>query len=344
MFQHHTHKGGDYYMNKSKLIALCGIAAMCALLVYVYSSTKRTDESYIFTNTNDYSTEDARLYFKSIVFDSNAVQRYFSGSVANSHTVKFFKSLQRRFRNMNLNDHLDAVHEYLRSIMDAEKADETFALYKKYTHYEMDAVRETSRWRQPKTPRETIAYLRRLQDFRNSYFGPDVADALFGLEGKIQEYSIRRGAILHDKNAYGAEKESNISRLNSDMWGTNAESLATSEKPYDQYTEKLQLYRKDLAELSDDERRARIREYQKEYFSDDILARFDDIDKETAVEREKENMYAIEEQKILSDPRLDENGKRERIERIQNEIFGDDAESFRRRETIRGAEENKLHP
>lgn len=64
--------------------------------------------------------------------------KYFSQTIANPNTVKFFKYLQMNIKAGNLDDHLKEVEKYLHSIMEQAKADEMFTLYKKFCNYEIE--------------------------------------------------------------------------------------------------------------------------------------------------------------------------------------------------------------
>ena len=133
--------------------------------------------------------------------------------------------------------------------MSSDEAEKLFAVYKTYMQYQMGLADKTKSWGTPSSPEDAIAFLHKLQDYRRDVFGKDAADALFGTSVKAEEYPIRRGMIVGDKELYGAEKEKRLKDLNKNMWGEEAEAVDAYAKPYSKYQEKLQIYEKDLAEL-----------------------------------------------------------------------------------------------
>ncbi len=280
------------------------------------------------------SAQDIKGFFQRIRFDEGNVGQYFSQSVVNPYTIRFFKFLQRRFREMSLEDHLRAVERYLHETMDARKADEMFRLYRQFTMYEKSITDAAKRWPTPKTPQEALSYLKNVQEYRRNYFGKEVADELFGLMVKNQEYRIRKGSIISDKNMYGADKEKQISELKQRMWGAEAGDVDSSMRPLDRYQEKLAIYDKDLSELGDQEKKARIREYREEFFTPEVVARLEQVDNKLEQEKVMEEQYRAEEQKIRNDVNLTGPQKEEKIRELQDQTFGEEADAFRRRENI----------
>jgi lipase chaperone LimK len=158
---------------------------------------------------------------------------------------------------------------------------------------------------------------------------------------KAQEYPLRRGAIIADKDLYGAEKEKKLKELNLAMWGDEANSVEGYAKPYTRYQEKLKIYQKDISEMkTDGERQARIKQFREELFTEDQVKRLDEVDRVIAEEQKKENTYKAQESRIMSDPNLDKDEKAQKIRELQDRTFGEEADSFRRRQAIqRGLEQ-----
>ncbi len=285
------------------------------------------------------SAQDIHLNLKGIKFDNDAIAKHFSGSVVTPFTVKFFKFLQRRFRDMDFDAHLRAVEEYLHRTMDPARAAEMFELYKRFLDYEKKLSETARKWPMPTTSQEAIQYLRNVQKYRRDFFGNEIADVLFGAQVKHQEYSIRKQSIIADNNLYGKDKEKLINKLRRDMWGEDGNTIDNSMRPYDQYREKIAMYDKDLSELDENTRKEKIKEYRREYFSPEIVERLDKVDEQLEMEKKSEADYRAKEQKIMSDPNLTAQQKEEKILELQNEMFGEDADAFRRREAIRKAEE-----
>lgn len=327
-------------MNKKKIIAI-GVSCLIILVGYhLFSRQSAEVPTNIIGKDKRVTPDDIRLYFKNMKFDDKDVSKYFSNDLVNPYTIKFFKFLQGKFSQMSLEDHLKAVEEYLRSIMPPKKAEEMFALYKKFTLYEKSLMDVTKKWGTPKTADEALNYLKNLQDYRRNYFGKDIADGLFGAEVKNHEYRVRKFSILNDKKMYGAEKEKQLKELQGEMWGRDSGSVDSNAKPFDRYQEKMVMYQKDLGELNDTDRKDKVREYRKEFFSEEVVARLEKVDEQIEGEKKQEEDYRSREAKIQSDLNLKPEEKEARIRALQEEIFGSEgADEFRRRENIRKAQD-----
>ncbi len=323
-------------MGKKHIIA--AVVATLAILVAYSIFTRRAPRGLpadsIIGSDYTISASDIQRAFGRIQFSDDSAREYFSRGVLNPLTFRFFKFLQRRFRDMGFDDHLRAVREYLRTIMDEAKAEEMYRLYVKFSQYEKSLADQAKRWGTPSTPAGALDYLRRLQDYRRAYFGKEVADELFGALVKHQEYRIRKSAIIGDASLYGADKEKQINGLRRDMWGENEGEIDSNMRPYDRYQEKLGAYSRDLQEMSDADRQTAIRDYRQQFFTPDVVRRLEAVDTQLAGEQQAETQYRAQEQKILSDVNLDHDEKERKIRELQDSTFGDDAEAFRRREAI----------
>jgi lipase chaperone LimK len=194
----------------------------------------------------------------------------------------------------------------------------------------------------PKTTEDAVDFLHKIQDYRREFFGRDVADVLFGASVKAEEYPMRRSAILGDKNIYGAEKEKKLKQLNEDMWGEEADKVDAYAEPYIRYKEKLAMFEKDFSEMNEDEKQVQIRAIREEIFTKNQVKRLEDVDKVIADDKKKEDDYNASESEITSDPSLDKVEKEKRVQELQNQMFGEDADAFRRRLTIQRASEAQM--
>ncbi len=322
-------------MDVKRILAMAGIVV--AILVVIHLATRDGGEKktgYIIDDQGGISYNEVRESLKKVNFDEDKPDSLFSKGVVNPYTLKFFNYLIKRFSDIkDFDKHYLAVQEYLYSVMPMEKADQLLALYKKYIEYQRNLSSRLNSWGMPRNAEEAIDRLHKLQDYRRQIFGKETADALFGAEIKAREYPIRRSAIVYDKDIYGSEKEEMIKNLNQEMWGeTDVEEYAN---PYNRYKEKLEIYNKDLSEMSGAERDQRIKEYRKQYFTPDQVARLEDVDKVIAEEKETESEYRSDEVRIMNDPNLTPEKKTEKVEKLQEKYFGKEgAEAFRRRETI----------
>lgn len=328
-------------MKNRKKIAVLILVVVAILIFFIYKHQKDYErEGSIIDPNVRITAQDIYLNLKGLKFDNDTITKHFSNSVVTPFTIKFFKYLQRRFRDMDYEAHLRAVEEYLFSIMDANRAGQMFELYKRFLEYEKKLSEIARKWPIPVTSQEALNYLRNIQKFRRDFFGNEIADILFGAQVKHQEYSILKQSIVNDKNLYAKDKEKLINKLRQEMWGDDAATIDNAMRPYDQYREKLAIYEKDLSELDENARKEKIKEFRQQYFSPEIVERLEKVDEELEREKKTEEDYRIKEQKILSDPNLTPQQKEEKIYQLQNEIFGDEADAFRRREAIRKAEES----
>ncbi|MCX7679359.1 MAG: lipase chaperone [Spirochaetes bacterium] len=327
-------------MKNRKIIALVISALLIALIYFTYRREKNDHFGpSIISNNVSISAQDIYLNLKGIKFDDANITKHFSHSVVTPFTVKFFKFLQRRFRDLDYESHLKAVEEYLYRIMDANRAAQMFELYKRFLEYEKKLIEAARKWPTPTNTHDAINYLRNVQKFRRDFFGNEIADILFGAQVKHQEYTLRKQNIINDKKLYAKEKEKLIKKLQEDMWGEDAATIDNAMRPYDQYREKLAIYEKDLSELDETSRKEKIKEFRQQYFSPEVVERLEKVDQEIEREKKIEEDYRTKEQRILLDQNLTAQQKEEKIRELQNEIFGDEADAFRRREAIRKAEE-----
>lgn len=325
---------------KKIIIAVAGIIVVIVILLQVLKKDDPLGNVNIIQDKQSISGSDYKLFFKNIRFEDGPTDKYFSKSIANQFTIKFFKFLQRKFGKMSFEDHLKAVEDYLNSTMDPKRAADMFALYKKFALYERSLMDTSKKWPTPKSPEDMIKYLQDVQEYRRSYFGRELADDLFGTMVKTQEYGIRKNSIVNDKNLYGEDKEKKLKDLKSQMWGNDAATVDSDMKPYDQYQEKLQVYDRDLSELPDAEKQQRIKEYRNQFFTPEVVTRLEKVDEQLASEKSNEEEYRRREQKIIADPNLTPEQKDSQLMYLQNEMFGEEADAFRRREAIRQGLEN----
>lgn len=330
-------------MDKKKIIGIAvTLIAVAVAANLICRSSKNKTVGYLQDSSDKISFEEASDSFKKLEFDDpKKAAEYFSKSAVNHQTVKFFKFLQTKFKEFKtIEEHLEAVKLYLYSIMPQEDADKLFAIYKKYVEYENDLMNLMKKWRYPQSAEDALAYMDKIRDFRRESFGKEVADVMFGPEFKMKEYQIRRKTVIDDKNLYAKDKQDQLKKINQDMWGVDTDGSDSIARPYDKYQERLQIYSKDMSELSPDKRTDMDKKFREEIFPADVVKKFEDIDKMIAQEQRLEETYRAKEQKIMSDLNLKPEEKKEKINQLQNDTFGEEAEAFRRREAIRTTEKN----
>ena len=319
-----------------KIIFLVPVLLVLAVIVVnvVSKSFSNNDQKIISAPADKVSYQDVRDYLKKVDFDENTSKELFKNRVINNYTLKYFKFLQNRFKEMPLEEHLAAVKAYLYSSMDMNEADMLFEVYKKYIDYENMMVVELGKMDSINSTSDYLNILRMMKKKQEDFFGRENAEILFGASLKMKEYPIRRSAIINDNTMYAAEKKEKIDKLNREMWGKDSESVENSKKPYVAYNEKLSLHSKDFMEMSDADKYVKISEMRKEIFPQEIVERLENLDMELEAEKGREELYRNKYDSIMSDSTLTATQKQERIYSVQTEIFGDNAELIRRRELI----------
>lgn len=331
-------------MNKKKIFAALGLALLVIIVISLVVRKNSTGKGYVLDKNNSIKLKDIETYYKRVDFNDGTVKDYFSDKIINPYTLKFFQSLEKKFsESKDLDSHLDSVRQYLYSVMPTADADRLMAVYETYMKYQMSLAEKTKLWGTPATAEEALDFLRKVHQYRRDTFGKENADALFGVSVKAEEYPIRRGMVVYDEKLYGAEKEKRLKELNREMWGDEAGAVEEYTNTYNRYLEKQAMYKRDLAEMrSEEERQAKIKEFRQELFTPEQVARLDDVDKQIESEKKKETDYLAQESRIKSDPNLDSAGKEEKIKSLQDQVFGDEADAFRRRQAIeKGMEQYK---
>lgn len=321
---------------KKKLIITASVIGVLLIILNVlFRSTSYDVESYISPSAEKISYDDVKDYLKKIDFSRIKESGYLtSGKTVNKHTIRFFKYIQNMFRDKSYDEHIAAVKEYFMSVMDPEDAKELIGYYKKFLEYENEAASLISSTGKLETADDYLQLLSKIKKMQIRYFGIDDAETLFGAEIKAQEYPVRRGAVIYDKNLYGKDKEAQIAELNRDMWGDQATEIENSRKPYIKYQDKLSIYDKDLQEMDEASRSEKIREFREGIFPPDVVERLDKVDKILAAESEQNRTYKSGFEKITGDTSLNETEKQQKIIELQNSIYGDQAESIRQIEDI----------
>ena len=326
--------------NKKIYFLLPALVILAVIVINVVSgSFGGADSKIISAPADKVSYQDVRDYLKKVDFNENNSREIFKNKIINNYTLKYFKFMQSRFKDMSLEDHLIAVKAYLYSAMDMKEADMLFEVYKKYIEYENMLALELSKMDTINSTNDYLNVLRLMKKKQEDFFGKENAEILFGASLKMKEYPIRRSAIINDNNMYASEKEEKIKKLNKEMWGNDWENVENSKKPYVAYNEKLSLYSKDFLGMSAEDKLAKINEVRREIFPQEIVERLENLDRELEAEKEQEGFYREKYDSIMNDNTLTASQKQERIYSIQSEIFGDNAELIRRREKI---EEGKL--
>jgi lipase chaperone LimK len=195
-------------------------------------------------------------------------------------------------------------------------------------------------WSITGSTREALDNLARIREYRRSVFGEENADLIFGASEKADEYDIRRRMILADNSMFGFEKERRLAILNEMMWGSETMPYEDNLTSYARYQEKLNLYGRDLSEArSGSEKEAILEKIRRETFTPEELQRLDDTRRHAAYQAQVLDEYYARE-KDIRNSRMNQEMKDSLIRDLQNQMFGAQADAFRRQEAItRGLED-----
>lgn len=345
---------------KKRIIAVSAVCLLFLVLGFILYPRDTDQSEYIFDKTYDIRLRDVTQSRSalprqqtpprsdgSILGDEDGastetdpefdLKALFSEGLINAHTtLKYFKHLEHHFRKTTtLGEHFEKIRDYLFSHFPGDEAQVLFDTYQIYLQCEMDLLDEYKNFSAATTTEEALAVLRRIQDFRRERMGRDLADNLFGADVKAKEYAFRRAAIVNDDKLYGDEKEKRIGELNTGMWGEEAGAVEEHPNPYNRYQEKLKIYEKDLSGLSSDgARQEKIRTFREAFFPPETIEKLEAVDRQILEAEAREQTYMEAETQILKEPGLTDIQKEEKIRQLQDLTFGEDAESFRRREAI----------
>jgi lipase chaperone LimK len=338
---------------KPAIIIFC-VAALAAVMIFALLARQEEKQqaAYIFDRSHPVSFKDIADARGAIetdlekaslaaarpgVLEKSDLEKYFAGEfVVTPYTLQYFIHLTSLFKDAaSLEEALELAREFIFSQMPPDQAQKVFALYQKYLETEL-ALAETQRdWGVPQTIDEVIDLLRQIQDFRRERLGKDVADALFGPDIKVREYALRRGAIVRDEELYGAQKQALISGLSQDMWGQEAGIVDSYHTPYNRYQEKLEMYKRDLAEIASPEAaKSLIREFREEFFTPEQVLALDEVDLQIAQEEQTLADFEQARQQILDSPDLSDEEKQGRVSQLIDSTFGEEAQAFLRREAM----------
>jgi lipase chaperone LimK len=324
---------------KKKIIIVLGITALSALVAFRMAT-------YLNYKIAEHYVEKHYIFDKGFPGNpkkpSASSNTLLSDGTATGKTLEFFRFLQQRFAVKSINEldeHYNKVWGYLDVRFNKTDASRLFEMYKKYMECVIELGNNPKYRAKTPNPKLLLMLLYKGQSFRRDRLGKENADALFGMDVKEREYLLRRSLIIGDHTLYGKEKESGLQKLKYDMWDDEVISIGEDSNPYNRYQLKMQLYQKDLSELGEGERKIKIEEFRKEFFSKGQIKRLREVDDQIAKKRENIERYRAAEQRILNLKDITQKEKDKRVRSLQEEFFGKEAEAFRRRELMYGRAE-----
>lgn len=322
-----------------KAVLIVGICVVAALIIFRCANTPRK------TTVEVKPKEYPEMHY---IFDNNFRQmqsqtdfsqsKYSYQGTITADTLRYFKFLGQKFTVKsldNVQDHYSRVEQYLHTQFRAADARQLFAIYRQYLDCQI--VLATDVKYQVKSPdlREMLKLLQTIHNFRREKMGKETADRLFGAEIKEKEYFLRREIVVANETLYGKEKEQRLDKLKSDMWKGMPVPQIPNDNDYNRYRFKMQIYERDLREMSQKDREKMINEFRNEFFSPQQIKKLREVDAQMAAEEENLKRYREAERKLLEDRNLTQEARNAKIKTLQDEFFKEEAEAFRREEGIR---------
>ena len=275
---------------------------------------------------------------KTVVNEENeALKNFDYSTIINPNTIDYFKHLSVMFPGISsIDGHFDKIHEYLLKKYPKEEADALFHVYKKYFKCETELKNERVSWGFPKSSDEWINYVKNAYEFRLKNMGDKIGGLLFGTSYKKLSYKLKKAKILQDDTLYGADKEKWLEELGNEVWGDEYQGTIYSDvnSSFDLYKQKLELYKKDFEEMTDEEREEKLKEFRNDLLSPELVENMEKAEKRTAEGKQRFESYKSEEQSILQNQDLNEEQKQEKIKELQNKTYGTHADAFRRGQNI----------
>jgi lipase chaperone LimK len=278
----------------------------------------------------------SELDYKKEDFSPEKVAQYFTDDLIHAHTYNYLQYIDNFFPDADqTGDQVESIRSYLSSLLPPEQAAKMFQLYGLYQDYQLKLHDKIKARGLPASPQEALDNLADLQEYRRAVFGDETADILFGASVEAQEFAIRRNAILYDAHLYATEKEKRLKALAKEMWGDELDP-GDGSSSYARYQEQLRLYQKDLAEMrTDGERQDFLQHLMMETFDPVQQMRLEEAERALVEEKQTKAAYDAREQEILNAPDLSDEARAQKIHELQETIFGEQAEAFRRREAMR---------
>ena len=271
--------------------------------------------------------------YNNTVNSQNRTLKYVNGS-----TLDMFQALEVKFKDnkeKTIYDHFENVRNFLLEQYPREKALSLFNIYKDYLKCKMEVHKKQQRWGYPSNPEEALQRLEWIQDYRNERLGEELTKRLYGDEMQKKKYNFKKSAILKS-DELAQEKERQLRDLRREMQEQGIKREVQQDN-YREYQQKLMLYDKDLAQMSKEERKQKIREIRKETFSQEVVEKMQKVDQQQQRYEKNVQKYRNKKEKIKNNQDLTKQEKKHKLEELRKNLFGDRAEAVKRRENKREA-------
>ncbi|MBF0204133.1 MAG: hypothetical protein HQK67_07415, partial [Desulfamplus sp.] len=255
----------------------------------------------------------------------------------------YMHSLYFKYRNSkDINEFMENIRGELFRDFPNETATKLMNLYQKYIDCEVAIQEKMLHFETPKNEEDMLLIANEIFEFRKRQLGDELAERLFGSEYNMTRFKILSGKIYKDDALYGSEKESQLSQLSAEIFGDEGEMRVSDKTGESLYQERLLLYKKDFDEMTEDEKKAKIREFREEYLPVEDINKIEAAESQVEAIARRDKNYNDSKNIILNDPNLDNKQKQEKIYLLQDQIYGNMADEIRSGEAFSEEHNKKL--
>ncbi|MGM0418829.1 MAG: lipase secretion chaperone [Thermodesulfobacteriota bacterium] len=252
-----------------------------------------------------------------------------------------FHEIMSRFKSSyNTSVHFEEVLAYLKKNFDEKKAEALFELYTEFVNCSQELSNSIQGFSAVTTKDDILERLDYISEFRKDYLGKDLYDVLYKEEELRKRYSIEKNYVLNSKDLYSYEKESLLKEIDSKYDDIEKDEKKSS---YQEYREALNLYKKDISELSQENQQKEKEKLRGKYFSKESLEKRNNLVKDQKKYKSAVENFRTEKQQVFSDKDLSTEEKESEISKIKQQIFTkEQAKRFERTENIKKEREKML--
>gem|GEM_PF-3782084 len=266
--------------------------------------------------------------------NSNSVTKYEKDILKKEENLlqQFNKILSRFKSSYNTSVHFEEVLAYLKENYPKKQAEAVFNLYTEFVNCSQELSNRLQAFPMVTTKDEILQRLDYISEFRQDYLGKELYDVLYKEEELRKKYSIEKNYILNSKDLYSYEKENRLKEIDEKYDIGKVETKSS----YQKYREALNLYKKDISELTQENQQKEKEKLREKYFSKESLEKRDSLIKDQEKYKASVESFRKEKKRLLSDKDLSKEKKESAISEIKQEIFTkEEAKRFERTESLK---------
>lgn len=185
------------------------------------------------------------------------------------------------------------------------------------------------------SPTEQYAWIK---EQRRKIFGDNGAQLIFGYEeSRVDFQSVYSDFLKETEGMSGDQRIAKFQELRKEHFGDYYDALVEKEPAFNRFEIEMELRQDELTSLPDEQQSGQIREIREQYFGKDGADRMAEVDRQIALEQQREKQYREAEADLLaSNPGLSETEKTAKLNQLRIEYFGkEEAEAYARREAYK---------